>query len=311
MLEELKKDLCDDTKFRVRRSPSIKREFYEYVSKQMAKCGISASPDGDFETTTNMIFGNVNADVYLMAHYDTPKNNTLLRPIAAFSGSTSYFINFLFCAVILAILGFLLLYFIGNTALIILSAVIAVYILSNFIFINKNNYSNNTSGCMALIYIAKLLHDKYPKLLDNICFIFTDKKESGSKGAFKFERALARQIGKKTFSNKVLINFDCIGGADKRMCIFTNQKKSGFNLANELKNCSDKNIEVHKKLLFSADYSSFLKMQAVTVMSCSKSIIPLFMYVKNIRTRRDKIINLNMISDYCEMTVNYLVKKSG
>ena len=199
-------------KFTIRRKPEEKKAFRDFILSEMGERGILAK----VETTSdgkndNIIVGDPkSASVVFTAHYDTPAasvfpnimipRNQLLFwcyqfvPVIAMLAvalSISYLIGMVWLQDDRAyMLSFLALYY-------------GLYFLMFRGFSNPKNYNDNTSGVATLLSIIDRL-DKED--LSRVAFIFFDNEEKGKKGSKAYFTDHSDYM-----SDKLLINFDCVG----------------------------------------------------------------------------------------------------
>jgi hypothetical protein len=308
LFRKFEQDLCLDEKFRIRRKPEVKREFFGYVNEFLSKKGYSGRADGDFKDTTNLIFGDENtADIIFMAHYDTPKTNSGLKPFMFLFNFPGFIAQGLSMLAVLAavVVGAVLFGRIHIGFSIAWIAVMSAWVFPNYnMFDNKFNFNDNMSGCIALLYIAERLAAEYPEIKERACFVFSDREEAGTVGAKKLKKQLMARLGIEGFRKKILLNFDCVGGRDKDKFIMTNSVE-GEALAYKIR--GDENITIYKSPVLNMDSFQFGKMPSVSFCSASKKFgIKFLLESKDIHTNRDDFLDTVQIKEYGDLTLKFL-----
>jgi hypothetical protein len=313
LFKKLEQDLCLDEKFRIRRNPAVKREFFDYVSGFLSEKGYSGRTDGDFKVATNLVFGDENAaDILFMAHYDTPKTNTGLKPFMFLFNLPGFIAQGIGMLAVLAavVVGATLFGIYAHWAFSIAwVALMSAWVFPSYhMFDNKFNFNDNTSGCIALLYIAERLAAEYPELKNRSCFVFSDKEEAGTIGAKKLKKRLIENLGEEGFQKKILLNFDCVGGRDKDKFIMTNSA-AGLALAKEIKGGAA-DIKIYKSPVLNMDSFQFSKMPSVSFCSASPKFgIKFFLESKDIHTNRDDFLDTAQIKEYGDLTLRFLTEK--
>ncbi|MDR2091110.1 MAG: Zn-dependent exopeptidase M28 [Clostridiales bacterium] len=313
LLKRLEKDLCFDEKFRVRRKPAVKREFFAYADEFFAARGYGKGrADGDFDDKkdqVNLIFGDENtADVILTAHYDTPKNNAGLKPFMFLFNKAGFFAQgfsmlFVLAAVVIpAVLLGINVHF-GLSVLWV--ALMSAWVFPNyFIFDNKFNFNDNMSGCIALFYIADKVARERPELKNKLCFVFTDKEEAGVKGAKKLKKRLLETLGSEKLAEKINLNFDCVGGRDPLNFLVTNTD-GGLEIANKIAESGD--FKVYKWGIVNMDTHAFKEMRSVSFCAASKRYgVSSLLESKDIHTNRDNFLNTKQIVKHSDAAYDFL-----
>ncbi|MDR2091112.1 MAG: M28 family peptidase [Clostridiales bacterium] len=240
MIEKLNADLCADKRYRVRAHGEQKADFFGYVKKYMSEHGYDGRADGDFgdaKGAANLVFGDeTKAEIFLTAHYDTPKNAATLPSFfvtnkAGIVADVFMGLGYIFIAFgVTALLGFFVSWY----------AAIAYFLLglvwagSNFSRDNEFNFNDNTSGCIAIMEIAAKIAEECPEMKNRLCFVFFDREETGAQGSKKFRKRLLSALQPEVFRSKIFLNFDCVGGRDKDLNIYV-YTEEGQKLANQIK----------------------------------------------------------------------------
>ncbi|MDR2634498.1 MAG: M28 family peptidase [Clostridiales bacterium] len=313
MIDKLNEDLCVNEHYRVRAHGPQKEAFYGYVKGYLYERGYDGRADGGFQDkkgAVNLVFGNeTDADIFLTAHYDTPKNSATLP---------SFFVTNtagIFADVIMGLLYIFIAF--GVTALIGIFAgwyyAAAYFVLgltwaaSNFARDNKFNFNDNTSGCIALMEIADKIANECPEIKDKLCFVFFDKEETGAQGSKKLKKRLSASLSPEIYRSKIFLNFDCVGGRDKDLNIYV-YTDDGIKLAEEIKKYApgQKEITVFKTSLLPTDANNFKDARAMTFISTSKRLFYPLSKLKDAHTKNDRYLDGNMIGYYTQTVVSYI-----
>jgi hypothetical protein len=312
-IEKLNRDLCGDASFRMRRKPADKRRFFDYVNEYMSERKVEGRTDGEFEKTANLIFGDEKkAEVLLTAHYDTSKSGLTMPPIfvtnkAGIIGDAVVLSGIM----IFVVAGVVLLgLFAGWGYAAAFFAACGVYTALSFMFDNKFNFNDNTSGCIALLDIADRLSRNNPEIFEKICFVFFDGEEKGTLGSKKLKKQLAAALPKDEYLNKILLNFDCVGGRDEDICIYVHNER-GLSVAKEIKAAApkDREISLFKTPLLPTDSMPFSDIASATFISTSKSVLKPLTKLSDTHSKRDDFLDENMIDFYAAAATEYLVNR--
>ncbi|MDR3294148.1 MAG: M28 family peptidase [Clostridiales bacterium] len=310
MINKLHQDLNADEKFRVRRDPKVKREFFDYINAYFKERGYSGRPDGEFvpKEPTNLIFGDEKkADILLTAHYDTSLNGNSIPSFFVTNtvGIVADVFIGLFFLFGVAIAGTILMaiytgwyaipYFIAG----------ALWIYSGFSRVNKHNFNDNTSGCIALLEIADKVARDYPELKDRIAFVFMDLEESRLVGSKFLHEKLKSELAPEIYAAKKLINFDCIGGRDKTKTVYSNND-GGIELAKKLNEVAGTDIKIYRSPLIATDSMPFKDITSFSFMSTSPFVFKELTVMKDIHTNRDKYFDAEMVGEYTAAVLKFL-----
>ncbi|MDR3264008.1 MAG: M28 family peptidase [Clostridiales bacterium] len=310
MIDKLHQELNVEEKFRVRRDPKVKREFFDYVNAHFTERGYSGRPDGEFlpKTPTNLIFGDEKkADILLTAHYDTCLNGSTIP---------SFFVTNTLGIVADVFIGLFFLFGVAIAGTILMAIFTGWYaipyffagvlwVYTGFSRINKHNFNDNTSGCIALLEIADKIAKNYPELKDRIAFVFMDLEESRLVGSKFLHKKLKAELAPEIYSQKLLINFDCIGGRDKTKTIYSNSD-GGIALANKLKEVANLNVKIYRSPLIATDSMPFKDIASFSFMSTSPFILKELTVMKDIHSNRDKYFDPEMVGEYTSAVLKFL-----
>ncbi|MCF8363517.1 MAG: Zn-dependent exopeptidase M28, partial [Prolixibacteraceae bacterium] len=203
-----------------RSNRSEKDEFLNIVEGKLKNLGYCTQRKelGDIITKVNLYTKCKDPEYIFIAHYDTGK----ILPFWFNWLFQIFGINrqLLFIPLMLAWSDYFMpwLSSIQETAASTLSAILGFSFFS-ILFPNPKNYDDNTSGVIALLYIAEYLKGKGD---DNVQFIFVDKEESGLFGSLAQKKEMRRN-GELQKSPQI-ISIDCVGGKGKLPLIVRNSK---------------------------------------------------------------------------------------
>lgn len=279
----------------VRRSEAQKAAFREYVLETAKERGVDArvekSSDGKNQ---NVIIGNVeHADVVLTAHYDTPAaslfpNIMIPRNIPLFFAYQM--VPVLFMLIVGFAAGFVAQTAVGGEDLRVFAiAFLVMYYALFFImfrgFSNKNNYNDNTSGVATVLSVLDRVDANNR---DKVAFILFDNEEKGKKGAKAYFKD-----HKDFMSDKLLINFDCVGDGNEVVFIAMKnaEENSGYRALSacfEESNGYTPHFYPIKGSESNSDYKVFPC--GVGCMVCRKTKKGL-LYTSRIHTVRDTVTN--------------------
>jgi len=252
----------------------------------------------NLETTTKK------TDYLFLAHYDTgTKMPFWMKLIMQFFGINRQLI------MILLVIVFSILFFILKENIIkiypflveykiILKLTFFIILLSLFLpmlFPNTHNFDDNTSGVIALIYLAKKFKENG---IENAKFVFVDNEELGLFGSNAHKKYLKKN---NLLSNDCkIISIDCVGGKGEFPIIIRNSKSDYENI---FKTAIEKEFGLCKSikmLLPASDNYSFKKYGAINISFADNSLISNGYWIKNIHSSNDNEINLNRIEKLCE-----------
>lgn len=274
----------------IRKSNEQKERFRNFAIGYAKERGLDAKVErlGDHK---NVVVGNPDvAKVVLTAHYDTP-NASLFPNIMIPRNKVLFFayqflpitLMLVFSLVLSAIIGFILF----NSREVYMISFIVLYFGSFFllfrVFVNKNNYNDNTSGVAVLFSIM----NKLPESSRNdVAFILFDNEEKGKLGSKAYFKE-----HKEMIENKLLVNFDCVGnGKDIVFIAKPNAEKSEI-YTHLLTNFVEKDgFLLHfypmKGSESNSDYKNFP--MGVGCMACKKTKKGL-LYTPYIHTKKDVV----------------------
>ncbi|MDR1735209.1 MAG: M28 family peptidase [Oscillospiraceae bacterium] len=326
IIETLDHDFNTDSCFRIRRSKEVKQDFYGYVSAFLTERGWQGRTDGDFDCgfgkISNIIFGDERkAKIILGAHYDTPKTG-YTAPNFYITNNRGYAVDWVIGGGILGVVfgGATAAYKLtkkasGSNALSAAAAgtwlaLMAAYTAVSFTWDNPTNFNDNTSGCIALLAIADRIAKEAPELRDDICIVFFDKEENGVLGSKKFAKALAGALSPADLQEKLMLNFDCIGGRDPFFRLYSRPGK-GVEIAEQIRALSGRqDFAIHATNHFPSDSNSFKAFPAISFISVSKRLFPGFEKLKDTHSKRDNFFNVPMVTEYVDLAVRFLLSRS-
>lgn len=168
---------------------------------------------------------------------------------------------------------------------------------------NKHTYNDNSSGVVTLLETALSLP---PQLQDKVCFVFFDNEELGLLGSALFKRRR-----RKTMSDKLLINFDCVSDGDHILILPSKAVRKRPELMDLLRRSfvsqGNKTITVcQKSLLYPSDQANFNL--GVGVAAFKKAPV-IGLYTDRIHTPRDIVFdeaNIQLLRDSAQRLVEIL-----
>ncbi|MDR1408701.1 MAG: M28 family peptidase [Oscillospiraceae bacterium] len=316
VISDWNQKLNGDTKFRIRRSPAVKEQFFLAVNKFLAHRGYAGRADGDFKGITNLIFGDEKtAGIIFTAHYDTSKTgytapNFYVTNTPGFWGDGVIVIGILLL-VILGTVGFGFWHWWAGLAWF---ALMALYTAVSFMFDNKFNFNDNTSGNIALLEIADRVSRELPHLKDKLAFVFTDREESGLKGGKKLNRQLTAALSPEQLAQKLVLNIDCIGGRDTIFRLYTHSD-AGLEIAQKIRELSVReDFKIYKTKTFPSDSSPFKKsIPSISLISVKKAKFPVkdLEKLSNTHSKRDNFFDEAMVQEWTDLVVAYLGTREG
>jgi hypothetical protein len=320
-ITKLNQDLNQAERFRIRRSPEVKQAFFDYVSAFLNPRGWQGRIEGTFgKRPANLIFGDEKtAKVILTAHYDTS--------LTGYTAPNFFVTNapgiVLDAAIMLGIFGGVVPggaaavgYLVGKkkgaAAGVATAAgwlgLMAAYTAMSFWKDNKFNFNDNTSGCVALLAIADRIAKEAPELRDHIALVFFDKEESGLKGSKLLAKQLADALAPAQLRQKLVLNFDCVGGRDTLPRLYTHSEQ-GLEIARRIRKLSPRgDFKVYKSPMFPSDSSSFKKIiPAISFISVHDFLgIPGLEQLRDTHSKRDNFFNEAQVGEYVDLGVRAL-----
>lgn len=288
-------------------------EFYQFIKDKIEKLGLELEvrPTG---LVQNICTKNDDFDVLLMAHYDTP-------PRMSLSWISSYFVKKLGLGIAYWIVaGTCISIFLSVTSLLLQNIManhirfineypmfsVLLFWLIQFIFFfvlmpNTNNMNDNSSGVIAVLTIAKILHATDQNMTKHIKIVLTDCEELGKWGA----KNLRKQLLKKGLENRLIINFDGVGNGD-----FLNLVPIGKdNLLRKhlLDKCSGKYRIITEKVKAGSDYDVFKDYNSIGINFLEPAKIKGKYYMPFIHTPRDTTINGDQLAEFTNDVAQFLI----
>ncbi len=286
-------------RFPVRRSKDEKQQFQKFALEESERLGYSAHIDTLQNKHHNVVVGDLkSARVVFTAHYDTPASSLLpnlmipKNPVLLYL----YHIGYPFCLAMISLLGAMGLkkaFSMGNTGYIAMYLALygALFYICTRAFSNKHNKNDNTSGVAVIFSLMKALEGH------KVAFILFDNEEKGLLGS----KACAKEY-KEIFSDKLLINMDCVGVGKHVLSIAKPEAEqlAAYRLFQKHLKDAD-GFEVHhfsaKNSRANTDFKNFPC--GVGIMSCSYNKI-LRYYTGRIHTNRDTVA--------CTENIGFLTK---
>lgn len=205
------KDIIE--KHPIRRTDAQKEQFRAEAVTFAEMLGYSAKVE-TLGKSSNVIIGEPEStDVVITAHYDTPAASLFPNIMIPKNRALFYLYQFTpVLALLFASLG--LGYLIGEVLLqryeAFLVAFLVIYyggfFLMTRVFVNKNNYNDNTSGVATVLSVAQDLGEESRK---KVAFILFDNEEKGKVGSKAYFSA-----HKGYMTDKPVLNLDCVGNGE-------------------------------------------------------------------------------------------------
>ena len=254
-----------------------KKRFREYLINQAKSMGYQVSEEkGAFGT--NVVVGNPdNATTVCTAHYDTPPR---LPKFVVKHMILSSFV--LFPMIILGVsigLPQLLINKISTFAFdifylalnIVQSAVLVgcvAYLMGCFGGANKNNYNDNSSGCITLLKLMKKYENAPKNVKEKVSFVFFDNEEKGLLGSKMFSNK-----HKKYLKNQTFMNFDCVGRGNQFNMYYYGKEKTP--IVKEIENLQmEKGYKakaIKSTMMSMSDHLSFKKYNHICFLSVDQN----------------------------------------
>jgi hypothetical protein len=174
---------------------------------------------------------------------------------------------------------------------------------------NKFNFNDNTSGIIALLYLAQRVANEHPEIKDRLLFVFSDNEEAGVLGAKKLSKRLLEKRGTEKFKDIVHLNFDCIGGRDDKNFLATNSL-AGLEVAKEIASGADGYFTVFRFPVLNMDSHAFKKLKSVSFCAATSRFgTKNLLESKDIHTNKDNLLNTEQLQKHADAAYAYLVKK--
>ena len=201
-----------ETLYPIRRTPQQKREFREWLMKELRRAGWKVQEEtyGKTNGSINVIAGDPDkAAVFLCAHYDTA-GRMLVPDFECPTNPLAYICYHLVAALGLIAAAFLLSLAVSfplnkpelMVPLFVILLVAGIGLMA-FGPANTHNANNNTSGVLALLRTAQ--EAKFDK---RICLVFLDNNEKNLQGAAGFKRSHPGA------NSGLVVNLDAVGDGE-------------------------------------------------------------------------------------------------
>lgn len=294
-MNDVSKKILED--FQIRKTKKQKLRFIDFIKSNYPEASVE---EGGVIKSRNIVIGDVKtAKVIFTAHYDTCARLPFPNLIMPKNIVLSLLYSVLICVPFFA-LGFgaymlfgtfvddylirvLFIFFVGFSAM--------VFML--FIGIpNKHTANDNTSGVVTLCEMMSKMSDEDKR---KCAFVFFDNEEMGLFGS-----ALFRKKYKKMISDKLVVNFDCVGDGDNILIVENKAAMKNYDIA--VRECFS--AETEKKLWFTEASKTYYPSDQMgfpmsMVVAAVKGKRPFTFYLNKIHTNADKVCedkNIEMIS---------------
>lgn len=196
-------------KYPIRRKEDEKKLFREYINNETLKYGYNVKIETLKNKHNNILIGNVDdAKVVFTAHYDTPARSIFPNLMMPRRPILTMIYQFIY-AMIFVIVALFVAFIVGEIFSLMYNVIVILYVLLYFIlfffftrtFPNKHNKNDNTSGIATIMSIIEKNSNN-----NDIAFILFDNEEKGLLGSKAFS-----SVHNNHFSNKLVINLDCVG----------------------------------------------------------------------------------------------------
>lgn len=258
----------------------------------------------------NLVIGDPSAEYVFTAHYDTPGKTGWMLGTSPIFGQTGANIFMLLAIFLLVPLCHIVVdRFVSTESFMSFLAyelclIIFFVIMFLPMFIkNKNNRNDNTSGSLAVLNLA-VMAQQDPEFKSKCCFILFDNEEWGLIGSRSHAKWLKKN--KIDASKSTYINIDCVGYGDVLLAAKTPGKNTAFAPITE--HLSAAGLNVKKKtssMIFMSDHANFKN--SVMLSYVKRSLIgPL--YIPKIHTGRDKICEMDKVTELCDSLKDYTTR---
>lgn len=303
-IESIQKQLL--TAFPVRKTAAQKREFREWLVRQLRKMGYAVDTETYGMGTTNVVAGRPEtAELLFTAHYDTGPRGV------GFASPTNLLLS-VFIPVLTVIVMSAAAFVLSVAVAYVLQApgaAVPLFVALMFFGLwmmvrgpaNPANANSNTSGVLAVLAIAQAL----PKpLRRRVAFVFFDNSEAGMAGASKYKKKHAGEIGSQVF-----FNFDCVGDGDYILLMPSKKSRWDGKLLDCLESCylseNGKTVKqtIEGLVYYPSDHRKFPFHVAVGAFHRKKGV---GYYIGRIHTPRDTVLDLNNIKLLRDGTVRLI-----
>ncbi len=262
------------------------KEKTNFINLLKESYDITIESSGRIIKNRNIIIGNVEkAKIIFTAHYDTcawlPFPN-LCFPTNLFMYILYNILFILFIFIFEALLStILLLLGLSKDQIEIIAFITSLLICYLMLcgYPNKHNANDNTSGVITLIELMHTINST-----EDIAYVFFDNEEKGLIGSRRFKK-------KHFTSNKLIINFDCVGDGDNILVMpFRKGKQYTNQLLEHYKDINNKKFVVihNKHAHYASDQSNFKNTIAIAAFKKKRFI---GYYLDRIHTHKDTIMD--------------------
>jgi len=269
-----------------------KERFRDYLFEKAKTLNLKTTIIPKSSLAANVVIGDLEkAQIVIGAHYDTPP-----RMFSWFASHPILF-NILIVIFFLGLLPIVVLLFPFEIAFVIHIIILILFFayLLGFIAIpNKNNYNDNTSGILALLYLMHQIKS------EKVTFVFFDNEEKGLIGSLLFARYLRSK-------QKKFIILDCIGVGETIAFYYYKNKDFASKISSSFINLDNLNYnhEIKKGSYFAtSDHLSFRYHPHVGIMAMKKKKGRLT--ISNIHSELDNFLEIENIHHVCRGIMKYL-----
>ncbi len=290
--------------FQIRKTKKQKLRFIDYIKSSFPETAVE---EGGVIKSRNIVIGNVkDAKVIFTAHYDTCARLPFPNLIMPKNIVLSLLYSVLICVPFFALgFGAYMLFgkFVDDYLIRYdLSFLVGFFVMLFMLFIgvpNKHTANDNTSGVVTLCEIMSKMDEEDRR---KCAFVFFDNEEIGLVGS-----AFFRKKHKRFLSDKLLVNFDCVGDGDNILIVENKSAMSRYDVAlreSFLKNMSKKLwFEKASKTFYPSDQMGFPMNIGVVALKGKR---PSTFYLNRIHTNRDVVCNDENIDLLADSFVRFI-----
>lgn len=283
---------------------SEKKALRETIKAKMKELGYTDDEIQEIKAQgVNLAVGNPDAEYIFTAHYDTPGRTGWMLHSAWLWGQTGANIFmmiavaavlYVYSSIFYFAMPWLSEYMSGSDLAFVLFELGLVCILIIMFFSmfikNKNNRNDNTSGVLSLLSLAEKVSAD-PELKSKCRFVFFDNEEWGLLGSSGFAN-----YGKKNiigFSQKKVINFDCVGYGDVLTFVAKRRTPVSKAVTDAFTELGQKPVFKRSLMIFMSDHANFKNSVMVSYTVHSKLGL---LYLPKIHSSKDTECSVEQIN---------------
>ncbi len=294
------------TNFPARYTSKQKQAFRAFLLQELAHHGWEAEvvTGGQLLKSHNVVTKNPDADVLLLAHYDTIGRDLLggLLSRVVGHGLWAQMSTGVIIGLVLVGLGELfhkaLAPYLPLPVLLALQLLLPVIVFLPLFIPNKHCLNDNTSGVIALLNIARALND-YPNLRRRVRLALVDLEEVGLVGSRHLRQYLCKQG--VDLHDMMIINFDCVGWGQVPVVCPAGKASKARQLWAHLR-ASRLEVAFNK---MPSDHMSFRREGVTAVIFGNPALIGKGFYIPNVHSARDIHLDPQNIAWLTESIVSF------